>query len=231
MRSTIRLLPAAPRPVPVAWRPACRPWRARPAVPGPPPGRWKRRPSASPFYGAGKPAVKRRAPAGRRRTDWSAALAAPTSPHCPRARRRGLTIRWRPGECRALPARAGVRYTWATSSGALRPRYRRIRPAGPVTPVGGRARRKDDPPMLKDAQTPVIAEPREHHTLVTPARVLMAPGPTNLPPAVQQSLLAPLVGHKDPAYLRVMDDTAELLRAVFLTRNAVSIALPGTGGA
>jgi len=85
--------------------------------------------------------------------------------------------------------------------------------------------------MLKDAQTPVIAEPREHHTLVTPARVLMAPGPTNLPPAVQQSLLAPLVGHKDPAYLRVMDDTAELLRAVFLTRNAVSIALPGTGGA
>ena len=79
--------------------------------------------------------------------------------------------------------------------------------------------------------TPVIAEPREHHTLVTPARVLMAPGPTNLPPAVQQSMLAPLVGHKDPAYLRVMDDTAELLRAVFLTQNTVSIALPGTGGA
>ena len=76
--------------------------------------------------------------------------------------------------------------------------------------------------MLKDAQTPVIAEPREHHTLVTPARVLMAPGPTNLPPAVQQSLLAPLVGHKDPAYLRVMDETADLLRAVFLTQNAVS---------
>jgi alanine-glyoxylate transaminase / serine-glyoxylate transaminase / serine-pyruvate transaminase len=85
--------------------------------------------------------------------------------------------------------------------------------------------------MVKDAQTPVIAEQREHQTLVTPARVLMAPGPTNLPPAVQQSLLAPLVGHKDPAYLRVMDDTAELLRAVFLTRNTVSIALPGTGGA
>ena len=85
--------------------------------------------------------------------------------------------------------------------------------------------------MLKDAQTPVIAEAREHHTLVTPARILMAPGPTNLPPAVQQSLLSPLVGHKDPAYLRVMDETADLLRAVFLTRNENTVALPGTGGA
>jgi alanine-glyoxylate transaminase / serine-glyoxylate transaminase / serine-pyruvate transaminase len=85
--------------------------------------------------------------------------------------------------------------------------------------------------MIKDAQVPVVAEPRLHETLVTPARVLMAPGPTNLPPAVLQALIAPLTGHKDPAYLKVMDETADLLRRVFCTQNGVTLALPGTGGA
>jgi alanine-glyoxylate transaminase / serine-glyoxylate transaminase / serine-pyruvate transaminase len=85
--------------------------------------------------------------------------------------------------------------------------------------------------MLKDAQAPVVHEPRLHETLVTPARVLMAPGPTNLPPAVLQALASPLTGHKDPVYLRVMDQTADLLRDTFLSRNAVTLALPGTGGA
>jgi alanine-glyoxylate transaminase/serine-glyoxylate transaminase/serine-pyruvate transaminase len=85
--------------------------------------------------------------------------------------------------------------------------------------------------MVKDAQVPAVAEPRLHETLVTPARVLMAPGPTNLPPAVLQALASPLTGHKDPVYLRVMDETADLLRQTFVSRNAVTLALPGTGGA
>jgi alanine-glyoxylate transaminase/serine-glyoxylate transaminase/serine-pyruvate transaminase len=85
--------------------------------------------------------------------------------------------------------------------------------------------------MIKDAQVPAVAEPRLHETLVTPARVLMAPGPTNLPPAVLQALASPLTGHKDPVYLRVMDETADLLRQTFVSRNAVTLALPGTGGA
>jgi alanine-glyoxylate transaminase/serine-glyoxylate transaminase/serine-pyruvate transaminase len=85
--------------------------------------------------------------------------------------------------------------------------------------------------MIKDAQTPAIAEPRLHQTLTTPPRVLMAPGPTNLPPAVLQALVSPLTGHKDPVYLQVMDETADLLRRIFLTRNPVTLALPGTGGA
>ena len=85
--------------------------------------------------------------------------------------------------------------------------------------------------MMTDAQVPASAEPRFHQTLVTPSRVLMAPGPTNLPPAVLQALVAPLTGHKDPAYLKVMDETADLLRQVYCTRNPVTLALPGTGGA
>jgi alanine-glyoxylate transaminase/serine-glyoxylate transaminase/serine-pyruvate transaminase len=85
--------------------------------------------------------------------------------------------------------------------------------------------------MIKDAQSPSLVEPRLHQTLTTPPRVLMAPGPTNLPPAVLQALVSPLTGHKDPVYLRVMDETADLLRQVFRTQNAVTLALPGTGGA
>lgn len=67
--------------------------------------------------------------------------------------------------------------------------------------------------------------------LAPPQRILMAPGPTNLPPAVSQALIAPITGHKDPFFLHVMDETAELLRYVFQTSNQTSMSLPGTGGA
>jgi len=63
-----------------------------------------------------------------------------------------------------------------------------------------------------------------------PQRILMAPGPSNVHPRVLQALVAPLVGHKDPYYLGVMDDTAALLRQVFQTSNAATFALPATGG-
>jgi alanine-glyoxylate transaminase/serine-glyoxylate transaminase/serine-pyruvate transaminase len=58
----------------------------------------------------------------------------------------------------------------------------------------------------------------------------MAPGPSNLHPRVLQALIAPLTGHKDPYFLQVMEDTADLLRQVFLTANRATFALPATGG-
>lgn len=63
-----------------------------------------------------------------------------------------------------------------------------------------------------------------------PERVLMAPGPSNLHPRVIQALLAPLVGHKDPYFLELLEHTASLLRAVFQTRHPVTLALPASGG-
>lgn len=63
-----------------------------------------------------------------------------------------------------------------------------------------------------------------------PQRILMAPGPSNLHPRVVQALVAPLTGHKDPAFLAVMDETAALLRDVFVTTNRATFALPATGG-
>jgi alanine-glyoxylate transaminase / serine-glyoxylate transaminase / serine-pyruvate transaminase len=63
-----------------------------------------------------------------------------------------------------------------------------------------------------------------------PERVLMAPGPSNLHPRVIQALIAPLVGHKDPYFLGVLEETADLLRSAFQTRNATTLALPASGG-
>ena len=58
----------------------------------------------------------------------------------------------------------------------------------------------------------------------------MAPGPSNLHPRVVQALVEPLVGHKDPYFLDAMDETAGLLRQVFQTCNATTLALPASGG-
>ncbi len=65
---------------------------------------------------------------------------------------------------------------------------------------------------------------------VLPERILMIAGPSNVHPRVRQALGAPLTGHKDPAFLAVMDDTADLLRMVFQTENAATFALPASGG-
>src|SRR5438445_13127822 len=68
------------------------------------------------------------------------------------------------------------------------------------------------------------------HLSYPPERIVMAPGPSNVHPRVLQALIAPLVGHKDPYYLDVMNDTAVLLRQVFQTTNAATFALPASGG-
>jgi alanine-glyoxylate transaminase/serine-glyoxylate transaminase/serine-pyruvate transaminase len=62
-----------------------------------------------------------------------------------------------------------------------------------------------------------------------PLRTLMGPGPLNIHPRVYQALSSPVIGHLDPAYLKVLDQIGELLRTVFRTKNRVTNATPGTG--
>ena len=62
-----------------------------------------------------------------------------------------------------------------------------------------------------------------------PERLLMGPGPSNPHPAVLRAASAPVLGHLDPAYLTILAETAEMLRQVFGTRNALTLAVPGTG--
>ena len=61
------------------------------------------------------------------------------------------------------------------------------------------------------------------------SRILMGPGPSNIHFRVMQALARPTLGHMDPAYFRIMDETQALLRETFLTRNVLTLALPVTG--
>jgi alanine-glyoxylate transaminase / serine-glyoxylate transaminase / serine-pyruvate transaminase len=62
-------------------------------------------------------------------------------------------------------------------------------------------------------------------------RILMGPGPSNLYPEVVSAFTRPMLGHLDPEFLDVLDQTCDRLRAVFLTQNALTLPLSGTGSA
>lgn len=62
-------------------------------------------------------------------------------------------------------------------------------------------------------------------------RTLMGPGPSDVPPRVLQAMSAPCIGHLDPYFLAVMDETQTLLRFLFQTENALTIPVSGTGSA
>ncbi len=65
--------------------------------------------------------------------------------------------------------------------------------------------------------------------LSVPSRILMGPGPSDVPPAVLQSMAYPLLGHLDPAFLEIMNDIMVQLREVFGTQNALTMPMSGTG--
>ena len=62
-------------------------------------------------------------------------------------------------------------------------------------------------------------------------RVLMGPGPSGVSPRVLRAMAAPCVGHLDPYFLSMMDETQQLLRFLFQTKNALTLPVSGTGSA
>ena len=64
-----------------------------------------------------------------------------------------------------------------------------------------------------------------------PPRVLLGPGPSDADPRVLLAMAQPLLGHLDPAFLRLMDDVQGLLRDVFETENRLTIPISATGSA
>jgi len=63
------------------------------------------------------------------------------------------------------------------------------------------------------------------------SRHLFGPGPTNAYPEATAALAAPLLGHLDPEFIRLMDETCEMLREVWQTENPRTIPLSATGSA
>jgi alanine-glyoxylate transaminase/serine-glyoxylate transaminase/serine-pyruvate transaminase len=59
----------------------------------------------------------------------------------------------------------------------------------------------------------------------------MGPGPSDISPRVLAALAAPTIGHLDPYFLQIMNETQEMLRQVFCTGNRLTIAVSGTGSA
>ncbi len=62
-------------------------------------------------------------------------------------------------------------------------------------------------------------------------RVLMGPGPSDVPARTLQAIAAPCIGHLDPYFLAIMNETQDLLRALFQTDNELTIPVSGTGSA
>ncbi|MBW1614374.1 MAG: alanine--glyoxylate aminotransferase family protein [Deltaproteobacteria bacterium] len=59
----------------------------------------------------------------------------------------------------------------------------------------------------------------------------MGPGPSNVSARVLQAMSAPCIGHLDPYFLSVMDETQLLLKYLFQTENPFTIPVSGTGSA
>jgi alanine-glyoxylate transaminase/serine-glyoxylate transaminase/serine-pyruvate transaminase len=64
-----------------------------------------------------------------------------------------------------------------------------------------------------------------------PQRLLLGSGPSPVPQRVLAAMAQPTIGHLDPAFAAIMEETAELLRATFGTDNRATLPISGTGSA
>jgi alanine-glyoxylate transaminase/serine-glyoxylate transaminase/serine-pyruvate transaminase len=64
-----------------------------------------------------------------------------------------------------------------------------------------------------------------------PLRTLLGPGPSPVNPRVLQSLSLPVIGHLDPVFLKIMDESMVMLRELFQTKNRLALPMSGTGSA
>lgn len=62
-------------------------------------------------------------------------------------------------------------------------------------------------------------------------RILMGPGPSNPYPEVMEAFGRPVLGHLDPEFVALLDETGDLLRKVFKTGNELTFPVSGTGSA
>jgi aspartate aminotransferase-like enzyme len=62
-------------------------------------------------------------------------------------------------------------------------------------------------------------------------RTLLGPGPSNLYPEVLAAQAQPILGHLDPVFLTLLDETCERLRQVFRTANRLTLPISATGSA
>jgi alanine-glyoxylate transaminase / serine-glyoxylate transaminase / serine-pyruvate transaminase len=59
----------------------------------------------------------------------------------------------------------------------------------------------------------------------------MGPGPCNPYPEATEGLTRPMLGHLDPEFIQILDETCDRLRTIWATGNAVTLPVSGTGSA
>ena len=67
----------------------------------------------------------------------------------------------------------------------------------------------------------------EFSELNPPPRLLMGPGPVGVDPRVLRAMSMPMLGQFDPAFTAYMNDTMELLRQIYRTKNQWSLVVDG----
>ncbi|MEN8167875.1 MAG: alanine--glyoxylate aminotransferase family protein [Pseudomonadota bacterium] len=65
-----------------------------------------------------------------------------------------------------------------------------------------------------------------------PVRTLMGPGPSDVHPRILEALSRPTIGHLDPVFVEMMEQTKGLLQYAFQTNNALTmpVSAPGSAG-
>jgi len=61
--------------------------------------------------------------------------------------------------------------------------------------------------------------------------LLMGPGPSCIPDSVYNALSCKTLGHMDPYFIKIMDESKELLQHVMQTKNPMTLPISGTGSA
>ena len=60
-------------------------------------------------------------------------------------------------------------------------------------------------------------------------RMLMGPGPSDVHPRVLEAMATPPLAYVDSQFFEILDDIRQMLRAVFQTKNELTLAVSGTG--
>ena len=73
---------------------------------------------------------------------------------------------------------------------------------------------------------------QSYTSFIPPVRTLMGPGPSDVSPTVLNALARPTLGHLDPTFIQLMDETKQLLQYAFQTKNKLTmpISAPGSAG-
>ena len=62
-------------------------------------------------------------------------------------------------------------------------------------------------------------------SFLPPKRLLMGPGPSDVHKRILNAMARQTIGHLDPAFIEMMDETKQMLKYAFMTENELTCLL------